>query len=327
MLATGIRRRFGSPGVMPSPSVVPAPGRLPATTSWPDGSPISYSKWAGGKAPPSAGNDTCVAVALLDHNATNPNGNTALLNRGDWSGLSCQSLLPPVCEAPIGSAVQGVSDSDDEDGSGLKLSYDPSMVPYSRADYGSSSYYLFDGVRLGWADAQAFCAQRFAGGRLVSVSSLEEEGAVLALLDKLSYWVGLDDRSVEGAVQWADGVGSRPLPWKLEGAQPLTGQSDTNDCVAAGYGNGTAGARRDPLFVARGCEDLLPYACSVKGAALSAMGYPFVVRWQGGRTPYEYLFFRNKQANAELAEKVCIAVTSAQRCAAVAFTSLRVPPT
>lgn len=206
---------------------------------------------------------------------------------GQWAPAPCTALRPFVCEAAWGAAP-AAPDPADNDGSGLRPELDPTAWPLASTNYNSSSYHLYDGNWMRWADAAAFCVVRFGGGgRLASVASVEEAGAIIGLLyggngvvygssngsstavgpsSIFTYWVGLSDAGVEGSFAWDDGDVGRPLPWAASGAVP-PGQTNTSDCVAVTFGsnpsNPVAGVSGAAALQVRPCEDTLPYLCSV----------------------------------------------------------------
>ncbi|GIL49723.1 hypothetical protein Vafri_5988, partial [Volvox africanus] len=288
--------------------------RLPSAT-WADGTDLSYSNWAGGVTPAGI-NGTCAMLALTakgngkSKSTSTSNGVGGALQRGGWGAVSCHSLLPVVCEGPRGGAP-AVSEPEDEDGSGLHPSLDPSTQPARNVSHGSSSYFLYDGVRLTWDDAAVFCGARHTGGQLPSIASAEEAGAVLSLLSGSPYWVGLSDTAEEGSFVWADGNSSRPLPWSGSSGTTLQGQSTENDCVSASF-NASGLVSSTVSLTVRPCNVNLPYVCSVSGtedlvAATTLDKYPVMLRRQGSLTygMYEYLFYRTAQYDNDEAEEVC----------------------
>ena len=63
-------------------------------------------------------------------------------------------------------------------------------------------YYLYVNAPKTWADAEAFAASR--GGHLVTVNDAAEEAWLVATFGT-DYWIGFNDRAVEGTWVWASG--------------------------------------------------------------------------------------------------------------------------
>ncbi|GIL49705.1 hypothetical protein Vafri_5997, partial [Volvox africanus] len=280
--------------------------RLPSAT-WADGTDLSYSNWAGGVTPAGI-NGTCAMLALTAmSNGRSSSGVGGALQRGDWGAVSCHSLLPVVCEG----GAPAVSEPEDEDGSGLHPFLDPSTQPSRNVSHGSSSYFLYDGVRLTWDDAAVFCGARHTGGQLPSIASAEEAGAMLSLLFGSPYWVGLSDTAEEGSFVWADGNSSRPLPWSGSSGTTLQGQSTDNDCIATDLTTSNV-VLGNLTFVVRSCDVELPYVCSVPDkedmtAEAGLERHPVMLRRQGSLTygMFEYLFYRTSLYDNDEAERVC----------------------
>ncbi len=256
----------------------------------------------------------CATLALMaltsDDSIRGASGSAARsVGRGEWNSVHCYSLLPTVCEAPLAASPLESSDSD-TDGSGLTVSLDRSTQPRNAVSQGSSSYFLYDGVRLSWEDAKAFCASRHAGGRLPTLGSQSEAAAVLSLLGNVSYWIGLSDEATEGSFEWDDGAAGRLLPW-ISSENVSYGQSAANDCVAVTFSDPAAGWSGSFSFAVRQCGDVLPYICSVSDgedvtAAAAVDRFPVVLRRQGSATyaSYEYLLYRAALYDNSAADQV-----------------------
>ena len=101
--------------------------------------------------------------------------------------------------------------------------------------------------QVSWTSAKAICKSQFDGD-LVKIESAEENEHVRRLLPRSSgeYWIGLEDRDVEGAFVWVDntalGADSAYLNWAP--GQPASAASNPSDCV---YLRGSTPSSRDPL--------------------------------------------------------------------------------
>ena len=75
--------------------------------------------------------------------------------------------------------------------------------------YNSSCYKVFEvsTTPINWLDAQSSCA--IWGGDLTSITTERENNYLNTIINSLvgDYWIGLNDRDVEGTYTWIDGTG------------------------------------------------------------------------------------------------------------------------
>ena len=87
---------------------------------------------------------------------------------------------------------------------------------------------------INWLDAQSSCAIR--GGDLTSITTERENNYLNTIITSSvgNYWIGLNDRDVEGTYTWTDGTTVSYTNWSS------TPSDDTNsNCVQINYaGNG-----------------------------------------------------------------------------------------
>lgn len=131
--------------------------------------------------------------------------------------------------------------------------------------------YRYYGTARTWVDADAACKALPGGSwRLASFSSKQQEATVLAGLDACSwdlrgcddrtcnrqFWIGLNDRTTEGAYRWPDDSLVSYFGW-LPGEPNNWGGNE--DCTMALWGSCEAGAN----WIDASCNDYLrPYLCS-----------------------------------------------------------------
>jgi hypothetical protein len=136
-----------------------------------------FANW-GLNQPNDLGGQDCVAVVL-----------TAItgLALGDWYDEVCDDALPYVCDTnalPAGCSLELVGGR-------------------ARA---------FCNTPLSWTAARDACAA--AGGQLIRFVDPADDAAVWARADVLlsgaGFWIGADDRAVEGEIRWLDG---EEIPW------------------------------------------------------------------------------------------------------------------
>ncbi|KAI8500845.1 hypothetical protein Bbelb_216630 [Branchiostoma belcheri] len=104
-----------------------------------------------------------------------------------------------------------------------------------------------------WTSAQSNCESILSGSHLLTDMTEEKHQALLTQFSDLdSFWLGLNDRAVEGNFVWDDLVDTPlggPAQW-----DPATRNSDGKDCVAITRESGNK-------WVPTGCSISLPYVC------------------------------------------------------------------
>ena len=75
-------------------------------------------------------------------------------------------------------------------------------IPDGAVKFGGHYYYLYEKA-LPWAQAVAAC--QAVGGHLVTITSVEENKAVLAVTESKNAWLGLSDQEEEGSWKWVTG--------------------------------------------------------------------------------------------------------------------------
>ena len=95
--------------------------------------------------------------------------------------------------------------------------------------YNGSCYKVFEvSTPINWLDAQSSCA--IWGGDLTSITTERENNYLNTILPYTvsSYWIGLNDRSEEGALTWIDDTA-----YTQPGFVALQSNIEAEDCVHA----------------------------------------------------------------------------------------------
>ncbi|KAK3595855.1 hypothetical protein CHS0354_014678 [Potamilus streckersoni] len=129
---------------------------------------------------------------------------------GNFSDQNCNSNHNFICKKP-----QNVAYEITNMGCGL----------WNRA--GKKCYKFFDAPPNTWSDARDFC--QAVDGDLLKVENKDEKAWITTqmMAKTRQYWVGLNDRAVEGTYVWADGMSSQSIliPWNQE-PNDYSGQED-----------------------------------------------------------------------------------------------------
>ncbi|XP_071940909.1 macrophage mannose receptor 1-like [Antedon mediterranea] len=176
----------------------------PGTYVWSDGASVSYTNWAQGQ-PDNSGGD-CVSIT------------SGQSSPGFWIDTNCALGLPYVCE----KSRVGYTHPPHTNPPRTTPPSDQNCAP-GWIGYGSSCYLPNEessqNNRLSWLEAQQSCLKM--GGDLASFHSAAEEAYILGRftpIDQenaywLGYWIGLNDRTIEGGYEWSDGTAVGYTNW------------------------------------------------------------------------------------------------------------------
>jgi hypothetical protein len=187
-----------------------------------DGSPVLYRNFKNGEPNNSGGSEDCAEI------------NYGII--GEWNDRPCADPAYSVCEirqsAPSRrlEALESSSSS-----SSAAASSEVASASSGRALQAESAVtqYEYVSTSLTWQEAQANCVR--LGGWLVTISSAEENAAVLALSSTGYRWIGLHDTISESHFQWVED-GSLPLYTNWNPGEPNNSGGD-EDCTHM-YNNG-----------------------------------------------------------------------------------------
>jgi hypothetical protein len=129
----------------------------------------------------------------------------------------------------------------------------PSICPRCYQAWRGGSAYLFcTELRSTWSSALARC--RRLGYHLVTISDFQEDAWVFAEANKYSndrWWIGFNDRNLEGTWEWVDGSAVSYQNW--EPGEP--NNQGNEDCGQINRFYPVMTWNDEP------CETSLPYAC------------------------------------------------------------------
>ncbi|CAH1796015.1 unnamed protein product [Owenia fusiformis] len=172
------------------------------TFVWQDGSSSTFLNWGPGE-PNNAGNEDCAEVVSPQWGKP-----------GIWNDIPCEREMPYLCSKPayhLSSPPPPPSTTTTERWSprcGPTWKYDPA------SDF---CYQVNTEQRLTWGESRQECLK--AGGDLLSITGVHEQAFVNALLQVgaasggLAFWIGANDRDLEGGWQWSDGSPFRYWNW------------------------------------------------------------------------------------------------------------------
>ncbi len=237
---------------------------------WDDGSAVSWTAWADRQPDDAGGVEDCVEV-FAD---------------GTWNDLDCTAALPVVCEEVCEPGADGDGDGhwacgdDCDDGNsgiyagaddscgdwidqdcdglvdGRPDCYGPSEVPIDPSIAGGARF-IIHVVPADATTAARICAMYGLGASLARFDSLEQETAVTGVLrpyfDQNEYWIGLNDRTVEGIYVWPDGAAPGYSNWAADQPNNNGGWQNCTRMTQEDRWNDTA------------CGDAYTFMCRVDG--------------------------------------------------------------
>jgi hypothetical protein len=131
----------------------------------------------------------------------------------------------------------------------------PVQCPSTYTQVGGGCYRFVAGSTVGWTEAESICEGDGFGCHLVGVGDQAEMNVLLTLvMQKVGdFWIGVNDRGMEGTYRNVTGDMSTFLPWRT---QPTT---DAQDCVSMWSDNGE--------IKGQDCDDKDEPVCECDGMA------------------------------------------------------------
>ncbi|XP_072020400.1 macrophage mannose receptor 1-like [Amphiura filiformis] len=174
----------------------------PGTYEWVDGSPITFTNWAVGQPSDAFGN--CVIA------------DAGVSSSGYWFNFNCDDTHAYVCEQlRDGYTTSAPNNPGKTNPSNINCA--PGWI-----GYGNGCFRIYEtddnNLRKTWDGARSFCVA--SGGDLASFHSEAEEVYIRDSYDALDpdnaygYWIGLNDRAVEGGYEWSDGSPVEYTNWE-----------------------------------------------------------------------------------------------------------------
>ncbi|XP_041824858.1 macrophage mannose receptor 1 [Melanotaenia boesemani] len=162
---------------------------LDKSFSWMDGTPVTYTSWAGNE-PNFANNDeNCV---------------TMYKGLGYWNDINCGLELPSICKRSSGFFNTTMAPTTVPKGG---------CAPEWLAFHGKCYKFFVGNENKNWQDARTHCIQE--GGNLVSIVSDKEQAFLTTqmLLHNDDMWIGMNDINWEMHFLWTDGKGVSYTNW------------------------------------------------------------------------------------------------------------------
>ncbi|XP_077993133.1 macrophage mannose receptor 1-like [Glandiceps talaboti] len=208
---------------------------------WVDGTTFSFQNWAPNE-PNDVSQEDCVHLEYEQSKI------------GTWNDRSCGQYHGFICKAPkvndgtiVTQAPQPTPVADPKCGAGYEF------------DSSSNTCYKFaQGDFLNWVTAEETC--RKSGGHLLSIKDDKEQIFINARMYGLTspiFWIGANDRTLEGGWEWSDGTPFAYLNWNVGEPNDYFDGYVGEDCVEVIVGSG--------LWNDNSCDKYVEYICENKG--------------------------------------------------------------
>ncbi len=173
----------------------------------------------------------------------------------DGDGVDAESAGGVDCNDGDAEALPGAAErcnaADDDCDAAIDNGAD---CPGTMAEY-DDHLYFFVGSTASWESAQSTCAER--GYHLLDLDDATEEAWAWALAESVqsatAWWIGLNDRDVEGSFTWDGGASSTFTDWRAGEPNDYLGNED---CAAMADDGGGAWNDKD-------CATTYAYACEL----------------------------------------------------------------
>ncbi|MEZ4365014.1 MAG: DUF4215 domain-containing protein [Kofleriaceae bacterium] len=220
---------------------------------------------------------TCALEAICGNGVIEPGEACDDGNASDLDGC-LTSCVPASCgDGFVQAGVEACDDGNLDDDDACGSTCEPCLAGNGQRQsvQARGRCYLEFDTPAAWLDAEAACTA--LGGHLASVASLDENARLRGLSTELPYWLGANDRDLEGALAWSDGSSAFFRRWAV-------GAPDDDD-VTDPAGEDCVRLEPDGTWDDRSCLAEEAYVCEVVLAPFAPLSGATGAGWTAATTP------------------------------------------